>query len=105
MAAIAMLIEFPGTNLSQYDRVVARLNLKGRTYKGGLFHVAGATDDGVRIVDVWESQAAFDAFLEQKLAPALEAEGMEPPQVKSWEVHSTLTPTGPISQVRTPTTH
>ncbi|MEA3202595.1 MAG: hypothetical protein QOI63_261 [Thermoplasmata archaeon] len=101
--AIAMLIEFPGTNLTQYDRVVGRLNLKGRTYQGGLFHVAGATDDGVRIVDVWESQAAFDAFLNDKLTPALEAEGMEAPEVKTWEVHNTLTPTGPLPLKATPT--
>jgi hypothetical protein len=94
--AVAMLIEFPGANLSQYDRVVGRLNLKGRTYKGGLFHVAGATDNGLRVVDVWESQAAFDIFLKDKLAPALEAEGLDPPQVTTWEVHNSLTPTGPL---------
>jgi hypothetical protein len=94
--AVAMLIEFPGGNLSQYDRVLSRLNLKGRPYKGGLFHVAGATDDGVRVVDVWESQAAFDTFLEEKLGAALEAEGLEPPQVSSWEVHNSLTLAGPL---------
>lgn len=103
--AIAMLIEFPGGNISQYDRVLNRLNLKGRTYKGGLFHVAGATDDGVRVVDIWESQAAFDAFLNDKLAAAIEAEGLEQPTISTWEVHSTLTPTGPLPLKATASLH
>jgi hypothetical protein len=100
--AVAMLIEFPGGNISQYDRVISRLNLKGRTYKGGLFHVAGATDDGVRVVDVWESQEAFDSFLKDKLGAALEAEGLEPPQISTWEVHNSLTTTGPLPLKTTP---
>jgi len=105
--AIAMLLEFPGGNISQYDRVLGRLNLKGHTYKGGIFHVAGPTDDGVRVVDVWESQAAFDSFFSDKLQAALEAEGMEAPQIKTWEVHNTLTPIGTatVKASSTPTSY
>src|SRR5438876_676633 len=39
--AVAMLLDFPKATLDQYDRVLSRLDLKGKTYKGGLFHVCG----------------------------------------------------------------
>jgi hypothetical protein len=94
--AVAILIEFPGSTVKQYDRILARLDLNGRTYKGGLFHVAGATEDGLRVLDVWESQAAFDAFFKDKLGAALEAEGLGEPTISTWPVHATLTPNGPL---------
>jgi hypothetical protein len=94
--AVAMLLEWPGVTLDQYDAVVRDLDLNGKTYQGGLFHVAGATDSGVRVVDVWESETAFQAFAEAKLMATLARHGVQPPQVSAWPVHNTLTPTGPV---------
>jgi hypothetical protein len=36
-----------------------QLSLPGGAISGLLLHVAGATDEGFRIIDVWESQDAF----------------------------------------------
>jgi hypothetical protein len=93
--AIAMLLEFRGTTVEQYDAVIRDLNLGGKAYKGGIFHVAGPVEGGVRIVDVWESQEAFDAFLRDKLGAVMQKNNVAPPEVSAWPVRNTLTPSGP----------
>jgi hypothetical protein len=42
---------------------------------GLLVHVAGPTDEGVRIIDVWESEEAWEKFQAERLAPAIAALG------------------------------
>lgn len=88
--AVAFLMEFPGTSLAQYDAVIEDLDLINNPQPGGLFHVAGQHDGGVRIVDVWESQGAFDTFLRERLGAALARQGVAPPRVQTWQVHNTL---------------
>jgi hypothetical protein len=90
--AVAMVLEWPGVTVEQYDAVMDDLGLGGKPYKGGIFHVAGPIEGGWRVVDVWESQEAFDTFLQQKLGAVLQKNGLQPPQVQLWPVHNTLTP-------------
>jgi hypothetical protein len=40
---------------------------------GLLLHIAGRTPDGVRIIDVWETQDAGERFHAERMAPALVA--------------------------------
>ena len=44
--AIAKLLEFAGVTSDQYDRVLERLELGGKLSSGGVYHIAGPTDDG-----------------------------------------------------------
>lgn len=37
---------------------------------GLILHLAGPTDEGFRIVDVWQSEAAWKCFHAERLAPA-----------------------------------
>jgi hypothetical protein len=90
--AIAILMEFPTVTQEQYDEVVRDMDLGGKAYKGGIFHVAGPKEGGGwRIVDVWESQAAFDAFAQALLMPITQKYNVPPPQITIWPVHNTLT--------------
>ena len=90
--ALAFLLEFPGVTQEQYDKVLEKLQLGGKTYQGGIFHVAGPMEGGWRVVDVWESQEAFDRFFQAKLGQALQEAGIAPPQPKVWLVHNILRP-------------
>jgi hypothetical protein len=92
---IAVLTEYRGAGQEQYDAVIRDLDLGGKGYKGSVFHVAGPMEGGWRIVDVWDSQAALDAFMHDKLLAALQKNGVPEPQVTVWPVHNTVTPTGP----------
>jgi hypothetical protein len=57
----------------QYERAAARL--VDPPPEGLVVHVAGPTDDGVRIIDIWESEEAWERFRAERLAPAIAALG------------------------------
>jgi hypothetical protein len=42
---------------------------------GLILHVAGPTDEGVRVIEVWESERAWDRFRADRLAPVIAALG------------------------------
>ena len=42
---------------------------------GLILHVAGPTDEGVRVIDVWESEEAWERFRSERLDPAIAALG------------------------------
>jgi hypothetical protein len=57
----------------QYERVAARLT---EPAPGGLIvHLAGPTDEGFRVIDVWENQHAFRRFQSERLHLAVAAPG------------------------------
>jgi hypothetical protein len=93
--AIGMIIDFPGGTQEQYEAVLEQLNLGGRMAPGGIFHAAGPIDGGWRVVDVWESQQAFDILLGERLEQALRNAGMPSPEVATWPVYATLEPAVP----------
>ena len=52
-----------------------------------LSHAAGATPDGLRVIDVWESPEKFQAFGE-KLVPLLRQAGINPAEPIVFPVHN-----------------
>ena len=83
---------------SLYDQVSEKMNVEGDPPAGMILHTASVTDDGrILIVDVWDSQEAFDRFSDERLMPALrEAMGGDPPDgaanVTVHEVHNLVVP-------------
>jgi hypothetical protein len=81
--AIAVIIEFPGAgSRAKYEKSV-QLILKGRRnkladwpVKGVLAHIAGPMPGGWRVIDIWQSRAAFTRF-GKKLKPVLRTVGMQ----------------------------
>jgi hypothetical protein len=57
----------------EYERVAGAL--VDSTSGGLIVHVAGPTDEGVRTIDVWESEAAWKCFRVERLTPAIVALG------------------------------
>ena len=93
--AVGLILNFPSGTQEQYDTVLEQLNLGERMPPGGISHAAGPTEEGWRVVDVWESQEAFDTFLHERLYQAMQNAGMPPPQVETWPVYSVLEPAVP----------
>ena len=68
----------PGATVEQYDAVNAAMGITQDTPPDGLIlHMAGKTDDGVVVIDVWESEEKLNAFFESGLGEALAAEGID----------------------------
>ena len=64
-----MMHDSPGGTKEQYEEVGRRLtdgrglnSLSDWPVDGILSHAAGPTNDGWRVVDVWESEEAFERF-------------------------------------------
>jgi hypothetical protein len=98
--AIALVQEFPSdpsdTSTANYDAVQELLNVAGDPPAGLIAHTAGFTGTGVfRIFGIWESEADWHAFREQRLMPAvaprMEAGGGAPDEY-TYELHDLLLP-------------
>ena len=88
--AIAIFIDMPGATQQQYDEVIQKLEAAGEGLPPGrLYHVAGPTEVGWRVVDVWESQDQFDRF-GQTLLPILQEAGFPPLEPQPWPVHNVI---------------
>src|ERR671926_374158 len=67
--AVGVFMEFPGVTWEQYEQLEKELGLSGQP-EGELIHVCGPiSDGGWRTVDVWESQEAFERFVNELLLP------------------------------------
>ena len=67
-----MTMTWKGITREHYDAVRRETNFEGNAPKGGKYHVAWLTSEGMHVVDVWESQAAFEQFLATRLMPAVQ---------------------------------
>ena len=86
--AVAVIIEFAGArSRAKYEKSV-QLILKGRRnrladwpVKGVLAHIAGPMPGGWRVIDVWQSRAAFARF-GKTLKPVLRKVGIQKVRMK-----------------------
>jgi hypothetical protein len=53
------------------EAVSASMNVRENPPPGLLIHVATEEAEGIRIIDVWNSQADYEAFAESQLNPAI----------------------------------
>ena len=90
---IAVEMTFRGATLDQYDQILQRMGLVqgGPMPDGGISHWVAGTDDGIRVVDVWESREQFDRFAQEQIGPFSQEAGIEgPPEMTFYEVHNHL---------------
>jgi hypothetical protein len=79
--------EYPGLTQTQYDglhRIFAPLAAES---PGFIAHIAGPTDSGWFITEVWESKSDYDSFVREQVLPRLPAGGPRP-NVQEFEVYS-----------------
>jgi hypothetical protein len=73
-------VEDVAASWEHYARFAAAL--EGLPPDGLLLHAAGPTDEGFRIIAVWESEAAWDRFREARLGGEAESVGEAPATVR-----------------------
>jgi hypothetical protein len=93
--AIAVIQDFDGATLAQYDFAIGKMGIiPGGKHSdpGCLFHWVAETEEGLRVVDVWESREKFDKFIDEQVVPdALEVGFPHPPSNTFYEVHAYFT--------------
>jgi hypothetical protein len=91
--AIIMRMDWDGITPAQYDELRGLVNWEGEPPVGGIAHVAGFTETGLRVNDIWESAAAFETFVQQRLQPGVDKLGIESqPRVEITEAHAVFIP-------------
>jgi hypothetical protein len=96
--AIALVQEFDvdpdDRSTTNYDAIDAELNVKADPPKGVIVHTAGFTGTGLfRIFDVWETEADWIRFRDERLMPIVEkamaqaGPDAKPPREYTYELH------------------
>ena len=68
--AIVMRMEAPGATVEQYEALNEVIGVDDDNPPDGLvIHVAGVTDDGMVVIDVWESEEKLNAFFDIDARP------------------------------------
>ena len=92
--AIAMLADIPGLTQAQYESVVKKVNETG-TPAGALVHAGGPVEGGYRVIEVWQSRQAADAFYTSDRYQAATATiATQPTIVMTWPIEGLDTGTG-----------
>ena len=84
--AIAVIVDLPSKEA--YESLTETMfgTTRAPAVDGCLIHTMGKGPNGYRVVDVWESQEAFDSFMNDKLTTAMQEAGMDdmtgtPPEI------------------------
>jgi hypothetical protein len=72
--SIVMTQDMPGATRELVEQVTAELNFATQGKPAGLIaHTALEVDGGIRIIDIWETEADLATFGETRLGPAMAA--------------------------------
>ena len=84
--ALAMLAEIPDLTREEYELVVRKVNESGSP-AGAVFHAGGPIEGGFRVVEVWETREAADAFYGSQLyRQATATTATQPRILMTWSI-------------------
>ena len=75
----------PGVPRQMLEELAKTMDVQANPPHGLIIHVAAEVPTGVRIVDIWDSQADFDRFRSERLDPSvarlMAAQGQAPQEM------------------------
>jgi hypothetical protein len=87
--AVVVVQTFEGT-VDEYNQVNEKLDPQNNVPNGLIVHCGADIGDGkIRVVDLWESQADFQSFLQERLIPAINEVNPDAPQADV-QVHEAI---------------
>jgi hypothetical protein len=89
--AIAMVVDNPHGSQEIYERIRELIALERPA--GGTCHLAGPRPEGGwRVIEVFDSEDDARRFIQERVLPAFEAVGAEPPPPPQfWQLHNCVT--------------
>jgi len=86
--ALVILFTPKQMTTAKYDEVIRRLEAVGSAApEGRLYHACYGDSGDLRVIDIWESQEAFERF-GQTLMPLLQEVGVDPGQPEIMPAHN-----------------
>jgi hypothetical protein len=96
--AVLVIQEFPAT-IEQYDQVTEKIDAENNPPDGLILHSGADMGGGtMKVVDIWDSEDAWNSFLEGRLGPAVAEvmgtppEGAGPPPIEVRELRDLVQP-------------
>lgn len=91
--AVIVHVVLRGVSKEQYDQVRAEVGWLEQAPDGGLAHLSWWEGDDSHNTDAWESEAAFGAFGNDRLGPAMAKLGINvEPEVTFYPAHEVFAP-------------
>jgi hypothetical protein len=91
--ATVMRVRWEGVTEDQYEQTRKQVGWDRDIPDGAKLHVAGFSDGGLKVLDVWESAEAFQAFRDQRLGPAVQQIDIQgEPDVSFYPMHACFAP-------------
>ena len=93
--AVAVIMEFAGATLAQYDQVIEEMGLArgGPGPEGALSHWVAETDNGILITDLWKTWEQYGTFAKDQIGPYTREDGIpEAPKITFCDAHNDFTP-------------
>ena len=91
--ATVMLMHWREVSKEQYEQARADVKWETDTPAGAKFHVSWFGDDGLHVLDLWDSQQQFEKIVETRLGPATQRIGIQgQPNVQFAEAHAIFAP-------------
>lgn len=87
--SVAAIIEFPGMNGEEYKALIAEIGTDASRSGELRSRIGGPAERGWRVVELWESPAAFERF-RNRLESSLRRRGQPLPEVSSWGAESLI---------------
>ena len=75
--AVVINQDFAGVSREDIEALGNDMGVRENPPAGLIAHVATDTANGVHVVDIWENEADFQTFLEERLMPAAKAFAQE----------------------------
>lgn len=91
--ATVMQMHWPQVSKEQYEQVRGDVKWETDVPQGARFHVAWFGDDGLHVLDLWDSPADFQRFAESRLNAGVQRAKIEgEPKVEFAEAHAVFAP-------------
>jgi hypothetical protein len=74
---VVTTLDIKGLTEHEYRAILDELGVESRPEGGIYLHLTTPADFGFRVIEIWDKREGFDRFLEDRLAPASEAVGMD----------------------------
>ncbi|MBV9207172.1 MAG: hypothetical protein JO037_17635 [Actinobacteria bacterium] len=86
--AILVVAQAPDMTAAEDAALVTALNLESSPPAGCWIRMAGPTVDGWRMVSLWDSDADYERFRDQRLVPALTGLGRVLTTIQMWPIQT-----------------
>lgn len=89
---LMQIVTIPGVDADTFAHLDAEvLGPERQAPDGCVFHINGPLGADWVVLDYWTSAEIHDAFIAERVAPAMQANGAAPPTIESFAVHNALT--------------